>query len=368
MAKYVINENSDLHSLAREVEEIATRQEKETPPGGNAIHEVPVETFVARPGKTRATASNRKLLLGIGLGAAAVIVAAGAFFGVGGMLFTPGMCAVPNVVDQRVDDACAALEAGGFQVVVEYENSGNKPAGTVIAQVPPARIKKPTGSRVLMRVAGNPPARDKQVGRKPGAFELGRPEAAKETTREQPTPTPPKITSTEAGESAPTEINATKLTIPAVEGMNVEEARKLLQDMGLKIVETGAHDAGKPDGAVVSIDPRVGAEIPAGALVRIHINALSDKQGEQPRPAFAAPETAPAVPETAPAASDKVIVQDYTGAPGQDAAKDLYSRGLTPEWRYELSTRHGPGTVITTDPPAGSRIPPGSKVFMVLSR
>lgn|GEM_PF-2214991 len=354
MAKYVINENSDLHSLAQEVEKIAKRREKTPVPD-----EITAKaTAATSSGKARPAPAHRMLLLGIGLGAAAVIVAMGVFFGIG-RLFTPGMRTVPDVMNKRIDIARSTLEAGGFRVVVEYDNSGDKPTGTVIAQVPPARMKKPAGSQVIMRVAGNPPGRGKQATVKTGAFELGQPapeaaENAKTTPSEQPVK---EAKEGGAKETAPTETVATKLTVPAVVGMNIEEARKLLQDMGLKIVEAGAREADKPEGTVVEIDPKAGVEIQAGALVRIRINTLLDKK--------AAPESKE--PEAAPEAS-RIILRDYTGRPGDEAASDLYSRGLSPEWRYEISTSYIPGTVIVTDPPAGSRIPPGSKVFMVLAQ
>jgi len=372
MAKYVINENSDLHSLAREVAEIASRRETAEQTEAKAVHEVTTEAPVKHREAARGTASNRPLLFGIGLGAAAMLIAIGAFFGIGRLL-APGMHTIPNVVNQRADAARSQLEACGFLVKIEYDNTGGRPAGTVIAQVPPARVKKPAGAEVLVRVAGNPPAHGKPVSTKTGVFELGRPGPTKPTATGKPgtpptadasltvTPkpsgaaSPEKVADTPKDTTPPESVKKT-LAVPAVEGMTAEAARQLLQNMGLKVVEDSAHVLGTQNGVVVSIDPKAGADIPVGALVRIRINTLSDDTAKPENERSGAPNP------------EMVVLRDYTGMSGEDAAKDLYSRGLKAEWQYEASTQYSQDRVIITTPPAGSRIPPGSKVFMMLSR
>ncbi|MHB0938530.1 MAG: PASTA domain-containing protein [Armatimonadota bacterium] len=354
MAKYVINEKSDLHSLAKQVEEIAQRQETAEPVEAVAVHEVVPEETAFQPARARKTARQRPLLIGLVTAVAAVIVAGAAFMGFKA-LFTPRQRAIPDVVNARVDKALNMLESNGFSAKVEYDSASKKPSGTVVAQVPAANTKSRLGSAVTLRVAGKQTRAGAQaIGKNAGIIALG--QGGSGTTPEKSDPAPTEKTpKVEKTEKQPETQASANVLVPAVEGLKADDAKKALQGLGVKIVEIAGNDAAKPNGVVLNIEPKVGSEVQAGSLVRLHVNA---------RPK----DPAPIEVERPVADPVMVTVQDYTGIAGKDAVIDLEHRGLKAEWSYQESNQYTAGTVILTTPPAGSRVAPGTKVTLVLSR
>ena len=63
-----------------------------------------------------------------------------------------------------------------------------------------------------------------------------------------------------------------------------------------------------------------------------------------------------------------VTVPDLEGRPRPGAEADVTATGLVPEVRTSFSLTGARGTVISQDPPAGSRVREGSKVEIVVSR
>lgn len=357
MAKYVINEKSDLHSLAKQVEEIAQRQETVEPVEAVAVHEVVPEETAFKPARTRKGTRNRALTAILMTAAAVLIVAALVFITVKTQLLGFGgrQRAIPDVVNARVDKALNTLESNGFAAKVEYDNASKKPSGMVVAQVPAANTKGRLGSSVTLRVAGKP-ASSRQLITQNTSGMISLSQGARTTGADKPTPTQDKDQQNIKLQQNQDTPAAGKLMVPAVEGLKVDEVRKSLQGLGLKVQEMIVEDAAKPDGVVLAIEPKMGAEIQAGSLVRIRVNA---------RPKDSTP-----IEVERPSAPDPVMiaVQDYTGIAGKDAVIDLERRGLKAEWSYEESNQYTAGTVILTTPPAGSRVAPGTKVTLVLSR
>lgn len=68
-----------------------------------------------------------------------------------------GMVNVPNVVGQSEEQARATLTNAGFNVQVVYQSS-SQPAGTVLAQSPPATSTARKGTQITITVAASPPA------------------------------------------------------------------------------------------------------------------------------------------------------------------------------------------------------------------
>lgn len=361
MAKYVINEQSDLNSLAKQVEEIAQRHATTEPAEAVPVHEVAPEETAFKPARTH-KAIRQSPLPAILMSAGAALVVVAVVLITIKTQFAGKQRAIPDVVNARVDRALTLLESNGFAANVEYDNASTQPSGTVIAQVPAANTKGRLGTTVTLRVAGKPARTDRQPARNTGIINLGQGESrtgAREKADTTPAKTPPaeKTDQTQVKVNQPAEKPATaKVAVPAVEGQQVEEARKTLRALGVKIVEVAGNDAGKPDGVVLSVEPKVGSEIQAGSPVRIRVNT-------RPKATEPAETERPAQPEP-----EMVIVPDYTGSAGQDAVKDLYRRGLRAEWSYQPSNQYTAGTVILTTPPAGSRVPPGTKIILVLSQ
>jgi len=354
MAKYVINEKSDLNSLAKQVEEIAQRQETAPLEEAVAAHEIVPEETAFTPARAKQAARQRPLLMGLVTAVAVVIVAGIVFMGFK-TLFAPRQRAIPDLVNARLDKALTTLDSNGFRAKIEYDSASKKPSGTVVAQVPAASTKGRYGSSVTLRVAGKPASSSPQVAqRNSGMISLS--QGARNTDPDKPSPTQEnnqQNVKTQQNQAPPA---PGKLTVPAVEGLKADEARKNLQVLGLKVLEIAGNDAAKPDGVVLAIEPKIGSEIEAGSQVRIRVNA---------RPKDSTPEEVERPTAQEPTL---VIVQDYTGIAGKDAVIDIEHRGLKAEWSYEESNQFTAGTVILTSPPAGSRVAPGTKVTLVLSR
>jgi serine/threonine-protein kinase len=64
--------------------------------------------------------------------------------------------AVPKVVDRDEDEAKSALEAAGFTVTVEREESTDADPGKVLSQSPEAGKRSVKGSSVTIKVAKEP--------------------------------------------------------------------------------------------------------------------------------------------------------------------------------------------------------------------
>jgi len=357
MAKYVINEQSDLAAVAREVEEIANRkQAAQAEP--NTLEPDSASLTASPSPRARAAESvpakmHPLVLAGLGTAAMAamvllVVVLAQA---------VSRSRAVPDLVGQQVDVAESLLKRAGLASRTEYVSSKEKP-GTVIALLPAQGTKVRTGAVITVKVSSA------QIKRRSSTTS----DKSQMTTVPDPAPTPPKpdggestpkvvITPSPEAKKTPAVTPATpqKVAIPPVEGLPIAEARLALESAGLRIEATDVQDSSKPDGLVLALDPKAGTLVPPGAPVRVKVN-------DNPAPPAHATHTAP--PQEPP----MVIVPDYTGIPGKDAASDAYARNLKPEWQYQESPRWSGGTVILTAPPAGSRVPPGSKIMLMLAK
>ena len=130
-------------------------------------------------------------------------------------------------------------------------------------------------------------------------------------------------------------------TVPRVVGLERGAAERLLTEAGLAATVTVARDDIVAAGIVSAADPGADRRLPRGGTVRLTVSG-----GRPVVPAVAA--------GTAVAAAEQSI---------RDA-------GLTPAGspRQEYSSAVAAGTVTRTDPPAGTALPSGSAVTLVVSR
>ncbi|WP_256837216.1 Stk1 family PASTA domain-containing Ser/Thr kinase [Micrococcus sp. Mcc89] len=129
--------------------------------------------------------------------------------------------------------------------------------------------------------------------------------------------------------------------VPAVVGLQQDEAVVALEDAGLVAVVSSAYIADAPDGTVTQSDPPTGTEVPRGAEVRIRVSR--GKEG--------------------------IALSDSLHGLSEDAARrELERLGLrVSSVQYQDDSRLERGLLARTDPAMGTHVPPGSSVVLHLS-
>jgi len=130
--------------------------------------------------------------------------------------------------------------------------------------------------------------------------------------------------------------------MPSLIGLEQSAAQQLLGDADLGATVTLAYDDGFDAGLVSATEPAADARLPRGSTVTITVSTG--------RP------TVPAISPGTPVDVAQQAVRDAGLTPAQDAEAD------------EFSDTAPAGTVVRTDPTAGSALPVGSTVTLVLSR
>jgi len=193
--------------------------------------------------------------------------------------------------------------------------------------------------------------------------------------------------------------------VPGVVGKNQPEAEKLLRDAGLEPDKKEVPDEVNPAGRVTAQDPAANAQVKKGATVSYTVSAGSplidvpDVRNRAVEPATAALTAAGFQVSPTPVNSDKMpgTVVDQAPAPGSrqakgstvtltvskgveqtkvpdvrnfregDAANQLGQAGFRTATRNEFSDDTLPGTVIRSEPPAGTALDRNATVTLVVS-
>src|SRR3954447_26429774 len=127
--------------------------------------------------------------------------------------------------------------------------------------------------------------------------------------------------------------------VPKVVGKNVDDATTELQAAGFNVAQKLQADDKKAAGIVIATDPLGGNTAKQGDTVTIVVSS-----GKQ-----------------------VLTVPDETGKDAGSAEADLRSQGFTVARVQQASDSVDSGTVISTDPPAGSPAEKGSKVTLTVS-
>lgn len=137
-----------------------------------------------------------------------------------------------------------------------------------------------------------------------------------------------------------------QITIPSgLAGMPQTDAEKILNDMGLTtVVELQASDS-VPVGSVVSTNPSEGSVVSPGASVTVYVSSGSggESSGEQ------------------------VTVPNVSGETQERAISALSALGLNYSISSGSSDLVGANEVISTTPEAGSQVPAGSTVTIIVN-
>ncbi len=153
----------------------------------------------------------------------------------------------------------------------------------------------------------------------------------------EPTPTP--------------EPTPAPVVIPDLRGSTPDDAVNALLDLGLQPGQrTDKFNGQVTAGLVIRTDPAAGTEVQPGSPVDYVVSL-----GIEPTP----------TPEPTPA---PVVIPDLTGVVEADAVNALLDAGLVPGVKTEaFDPAIAAGSVVATDPAAGTEVQPGSPVDYVVS-
>ena len=294
---------------------------------------------------------------------------------------TPETVETPDLVGLSRTDAQAAAEEAGLRVRVVFQQTDQAPAGTVIAQDPPAGRPVEVSGRVIITVALAPAlvtvpdvvdqgeedavntlldaglelgvrtsrtsaniARGRIISTNPRAGVVVQPGSSVDYVVSRgpaasPTPTPRP--------SATPGI----VTVPDLRGLPEPDALTELGSVGLRAGErVGAFSGSVEEGAIIRTDPAAGVRVERGTAVDYVVS-----RGRRPSPT--------------PTAVPTVIVPDVRGLTESEAITELTSAGLEAGERARVfNGTVQSGRVIRTAPAAGSEVARGTTVDYVLSR
>ena len=222
---------------------------------------------------------------------------------------------VPSVVGLSQGEAVDRLTGLGLKPVLQNVTSG-RPAGTVVAQKPPADAEVDKGSEVVLNISTGPGGATTTV----------------ETTTTTATTTAPATTTT-----------ASNVRAPRVVGLAAAPALRRLNVLRLRPIVVYVRSS-RPAGGVISQRPAPGRTLPQGSPVRLNVST-----GSNPQPAAAVPD---------------VVGQDQAAA-----ASALRAAGFRVLVLNRPTSNQGQdGLVVEQQPRASSNIPAGSLVAIFVGR
>ncbi len=130
---------------------------------------------------------------------------------------------------------------------------------------------------------------------------------------------------------------ATARTIPDVVGQNVEEALRMLSEAGYGNVKQTVEYTDQPEGTVLSISPGAGTRAKSSMEVSITV-------------------------------AENYKVPDVAGQSQDQAMETVRSAGLAPYVLYIDTDQYPDGTVIGTDPEAGTKVTAEASVAVTVAR
>ncbi len=139
----------------------------------------------------------------------------------------------------------------------------------------------------------------------------------------------------------PEEPTTPQVDVPSVAGQTVDAATGRLTDAGLTVAPEPEFraDADVPEGQVVETDPAAGETVDEGTEVTLIVSS-----GPEP-----------------------VDVPDVKDLSYEDAAQALTDAGFVPI-REDRDDSQAAGTVIQTNPPAGTSLRPGAEITVIVSK
>jgi serine/threonine-protein kinase len=275
---------------------------------------------------------------------------------------------VPGVVGLSRAAAVKALEDKGFKASVQEEFSDRVAEGFVSRQAPTSGTRMREGATVdiwvskgSQKAAALPnfkgwtaSAVDDWLSQNDlrGEPRTGRSNAVAEgqVFRQDPAPG----TQLDRGDTVTYWVSKGKpqATVPDLTNLTQADAELALADAGLVGAATQATSTTVPAGSVISQDPAAGAKVDKGSTVNYVVSTGSPSPSPTPTPS--------------PSASG-VSVPNVYGMQSTVAAQELKAAGLTVAYREKSNTGQQPGTVVKIRPDAGTVVPQGSTVLLVIA-
>ena len=258
--------------------------------------------------------------------------------------------AVPDLKGMTLEEA-ENQHGDDFEIEVGNEVDGEEPVDTILSQNPEGG-KAEKNSTISVTVVGT------RVAQVPGVVDQER-EAAqnaleeagfevKVEEEESSFDDEGKVIRQDPGggseEEYGSEVTITvgtgpsSVTVPDLSDSNLDQAAALLEDAGL---ELGAQDEAYSDaaeGIIISQDPEADSEVEPGSAVGVTVSI-----GPEP-----------------------VTVPNVIGYGVDDAAAEVANAGLTYQ-TFEYQSDEPEGTVVSTDPGAGTELDPGTLVAIYYS-
>ncbi|RFU21051.1 Stk1 family PASTA domain-containing Ser/Thr kinase [Geodermatophilus marinus] len=127
------------------------------------------------------------------------------------------------------------------------------------------------------------------------------------------------------------------LTVPPVVNLDVDDARTALENAGFTSVDTETVDSAEPEGTVIAVDPEQGSAVAPDTRVNLQVS------------------------------DGDVAVPDVTGQDQAAATQELRGAGFTDVATEEVESDRPAGTVVATDPAAGTQATADQTVTLQVS-
>jgi serine/threonine-protein kinase len=275
--------------------------------------------------------------------------------------------AVPSVVGQTKVAAVKALEKDGFKAAVQEEFSDRVAEGSVSRQSPTGGTKMREGATVdiwVSKGSQKAPALQDFEGWTASAVDdwlskndlVGEPRTGRsdkvaegQVFRQDPAPG----TELDRGDTVTYWVSrgVPQATVPDLTNLTQADAETRLADAGLDVgTVSQSTSTTVPAGSVISQDPAADTKVDKGSTVSFVVSTGSPSPSPSPSPTSAG-----------------VAVPNVYGMPSTVAASELSAAGLTVAFRQKANTGQEPGTVVKIRPDAGTVVPEGSTVLLVIA-
>ncbi len=274
---------------------------------------------------------------------------------------------MPSVVGLSKAAAVKALEKDGFKAGVQQEFSDRVASGFVSRQAPVGGTKMREGATVDIWVSKGsqkaPPLPDFKGWTATAVDDwltkndlVGSPKSGKSNAVAEGQvykQDPAAGTEVKRGDTVTYWVSSGKpqATVPDLSNLPAGRRRDAITGAGLKLgTVSQTTSTTVPAGLVISQDPTAGTKVDKGSTVSFVVSTGSPSPSPSPSPTAAG-----------------VAVPNVYGMQSTAAASQLSAAGLTVAFRQKNNTGQEPGTVVKIKPDAGTVVPAGSTVLLVIA-
>lgn len=269
------------------------------------------------------------------------------------LLLAPAKSSVPDVVGQRSATASQILQNRGFEVNIETVVNPEVPRDTVATQNPQPGTQAKEGSTVTIIVSSGPgeaavprvtglPRDEAEKALRDAGFGV---EVAQAYSTDVPdgrviSSSPPEGTTADKGTKVRLTVSrgAKPVKVPGVVGKDIDEARGVIEDAGLKVTTKDDTESTEDPGKVTAQAPKAGTQLKPGDSVTLTV-------------------------------AKAVEVPDVVDMPEDQATKALRDAGFEVRVRdSETSNADEDGVVLDQAPAAGEARRRGSTVRIRVGR